>query len=305
MTARSPPVDVPQAVATPEEVTQFLAVWPGPRAGSGAGPELAAALGAVLGAAPATVDRPALIRWIAERLPARDDPAELLRAPHRADLVLAFGCARAEAWALEAFEQQVLPRARGALAKVAREPDRIRDLEQQLREHVLLARPDHPARIAEFTGDGPLASWVAVVAMRLALRRAQAPEAGPVEDLWESLLGRPRTPEDQAARRQHQEALRAAFEETARRLTVRERTLLRLHLVDGLNGEQIAALYGVHRSSVSRWVAACREQVLAGMRARLAERLGMGQASVESLVRDVQSQIDLSLSRVLAETPAP
>ncbi|WP_395812894.1 sigma factor-like helix-turn-helix DNA-binding protein [Archangium minus] len=53
-------------------------------------------------------------------------------------------------------------------------------------------------------------------------------------------------------------------------LPSRERTVLRLHLVEGLSLERIGTVYRTHKSTVSRWLARAREEVLAGTRSRLA-----------------------------------
>jgi hypothetical protein len=57
----------------------------------------------------------------------------------------------------------------------------------------------------------------------------------------------------------------------------------------------------VHGSTVSRWLTALRASVLEDVRVRLAERLGLAgnYADVDSLIRAVQSELDLTLSRLL------
>jgi RNA polymerase sigma-70 factor (ECF subfamily) len=76
--------------------------------------------------------------------------------------------------------------------------------------------------------------------------------------------------------------------------------VLRLHLVEGLALERIGAMYRTHKSTVSRWLARARQQVLEGTRARLAERLRLSPDELHSLLRDVPGQLELSLPALLA-----
>ena len=75
--------------------------------------------------------------------------------------------------------------------------------------------------------------------------------------------------------------------------------MLRLRLLDGLNIDQIGGIYGVHRATVARWIASAREQVLAGTRRELENMLDISDSEFDSLVKLVQSRIDLSISQFL------
>ncbi len=70
-------------------------------------------------------------------------------------------------------------------------------------------------------------------------------------------------------------------------------------MVNGWSVDRIGALYGVHRVTASRWVAAAREQLGAAIRSELASRLAISVDEVDSIVRLVQSRVDLSLERLL------
>ena len=77
------------------------------------------------------------------------------------------------------------------------------------------------------------------------------------------------------------------------------RALLRYSVVDGWTVERIGALYGVHRTTAARRVAAAREELGSAIRAELAARLAISVGDVDSIVRLVQSRIDVSLERLL------
>jgi len=59
-------------------------------------------------------------------------------------------------------------------------------------------------------------------------------------------------------------------------------------------------MYRVHRATAARWVAAAREALFEETRARV-ESVGVAGNELTSIVRLVQSQIHLSLTRLLQE----
>jgi RNA polymerase sigma-70 factor len=97
----------------------------------------------------------------------------------------------------------------------------------------------------------------------------------------------------------YQPEFKEALEQALVTLSSQHRNVLRLQVVGGLSGEQIASLYRVTRSTVSRWLSAARSEVLAETQRLLQQRLRLSPAEFHSLAGVVQSQLDLSLSRVL------
>ncbi|HZU81492.1 MAG TPA: sigma factor-like helix-turn-helix DNA-binding protein, partial [Polyangiaceae bacterium] len=102
------------------------------------------------------------------------------------------------------------------------------------------------------------------------------------------------------ARERYRDAFAPAFAAAVAGLERRDRTLLRLHLLGGVSLEQLAAVYGVHRATVVRWLAAARAQVLDATRANLIARLGVRADELESLMGLVQSRFDVSVERLFA-----
>jgi RNA polymerase sigma-70 factor (ECF subfamily) len=64
--------------------------------------------------------------------------------------------------------------------------------------------------------------------------------------------------------------------------------------------EAIAAVYGVHRMTISRRIAASRAEILATTQRLLRERLRVTPEELDSLLRLVQSRIDVSIRRYLS-----
>lgn len=237
------------------------------------------------------------LRHLAERLPGKAPPVDALREVYAADLYLACACAEGLPAAHAALEARFLGRVGAAVERVERSEEGVAEVRQRLREKLLTAEGGRRPKVAEYQGRGPLVAWLRAAAVRLALnlrrserRRARAEEevlaedAVPVGDMEAEYL-----------RRRYREDFQAALAEALAALPVRERTVLKLHVVEGLSLERIGALYQTHKSTVSRWVARAREEVLAQARERLVERLRLTPTELHSLLRAVRSQLDLSL----------
>jgi RNA polymerase sigma-70 factor (ECF subfamily) len=91
----------------------------------------------------------------------------------------------------------------------------------------------------------------------------------------------------------------AALKETLTELPVQQRNVLRLSFVEGLSIDEIGALHGVHRATAARWIAAAREAILDGTRRRLRSDLSLSDSEFDSVVRLVQSQLEVSLRGAL------
>ena len=83
----------------------------------------------------------------------------------------------------------------------------------------------------------------------------------------------------------------------------RDRLLLRLTTVSGLSHEQIANIYKVNQSTVSRWIARARAEVLEATERNVCRKLGVKRDEFMSLAGLLVSRIDLSISRVLETSP--
>ena len=71
--------------------------------------------------------------------------------------------------------------------------------------------------------------------------------------------------------------------------------MLRLQGLDGLSLEAIGEVYGVNKSTVSRWLARVHEVLLERTRSELGLRLTLDSAQLDSLFRAMRSSMELSL----------
>jgi RNA polymerase sigma-70 factor (ECF subfamily) len=286
------------------------------------------------------VDEGRFLAHLARHIPAA--PEEWLPALariHAADLYLAFACADQVPGALAVFEGtcgSIIDNALSGQATAAFADDakqlvreklfiggdggagddastelglpsgvsrgRGREPSEGARENI---EPSAGPRILSYAGRGPLAAWVAVSAQRtaLSLRRKEASaqarhRAAAAEEFAASVH-----PELAYLKRTYRAAFVTSFEEAFAALTNRERTLLRLHLVSRLRLEQMAPMFQVNISTVSRWLAGARESLLTQTREGLRRSLHLSPGEFDSLARLLRSQIDVSLVRLLADRP--
>jgi RNA polymerase sigma-70 factor (ECF subfamily) len=241
------------------------------------------------------------LRHLAERLPPGAEPERTLRALHASDLFLACACVHGDAAAHAALETHFLPKLAAAISRVDRAAD-ASEVCQLLREKLLTSEAGRPPRMADYQGQGPLAAWLRAAAVRTALnlRRSAGRQAHAEQEALADATLPEGHPELELLRQRHRADFQAALAESLAALSSRERTVLRLHLVEGLSLERIGAMYRTHKSTVSRWLAHAREEVRSGTHARLAERLRLSSGELHSLLRDVPGQLDLSLPALLA-----
>lgn len=241
--------------------------------------------------------------WLAERAPDEGDPAAVLAAMHTDDLYLACACAQGDSRALALFETKVLPAAGPAVARIDSDRDFVEEVLAEMRVRLLVDGEAGPARIRSYIGRGPLTSWVQVGAMRVAYGMKRRGPGEPPEDA-DRLAALPFAGADaelERIREEFAEPFQRAFGEALATLSARDRNVLRLHLVEGLNTESIGRMYRVHRATVARWIAAVHQTLLSETRRRLGRELGLDRAAFDSFMRLVQSQLEVSIVSALGD----
>lgn len=252
----------------------------------------------------------ALAAHLGRHAPASGDGGEALRAyldsVAAADLYLACACGRGEPAALGAFERAYLAELPSLLAGIALSPPQQDELRARLRDKLLFPPPGAEPKIATYSGRGALKAWLRVAARRAAMTLlGERPQEVAAEPALEAAASEP-PPELRYLRDRYRDELGRALREAFGTLSAQQRNALRLHFLEGLTDEKIGALLKVHRTTVTRWIDAAREQLLGETRRRLCERLQLRPAEAESLAGALRSQLDLSLTGLLrAPGPAP
>jgi RNA polymerase sigma-70 factor (ECF subfamily) len=247
------------------------------------------------------LDRRRYAAFVAERLGEGAPEGEVA-----ADLFLVCALTDGSTNALEHFDALYLSQLPQFLSRLETSAAERDEIGQRLRERLFVGAPGGAGpKIAEYRGHGRLGSWLRVVAIRTALNLRAGRKEQPGGEQAADALAAAADPELEYLRARYQGEFRAAFGAALAALEARDRTLLRLQLVDGLNIDAIGRLYGVHRATVARWLGAAREQLFTSTRDRLHRELGVSPAEFASLVRLVRSQLDVSVCRILAETQEP
>lgn len=242
------------------------------------------------------------VSYLVERLPAGEPRDQLLTRLACEDLYLCCAVRSEVATALDRFERAYLAPLTGAGLRTGLSEDDTREVLQLLRERLLVGAE---ARLAQYTGQGPLRSWLIICMLREArlyqkrLRR-QVPLDG--DGLDALVFASPDAAHIQA---ELQGAFKAAFRTAFESLTPRERTLLRYQILDGMAVHEIARIYRVHRVTVSRWLIDLRNRLEQETRAALAHKLNLRADELESHLRIIRSGLDLSLTRWLREKDPP
>jgi len=238
--------------------------------------------------------------YLAARRSAESAPPSAERV---AELYLTCACAKGLASALNVFELRFLSQVPAFLGRLALPDSTLTEIKQLLRAKLFITTPSAPGKISEYSGQGALHGWLRVVAMRTAisfLRQSDGKHHTPLGD-DDQALAVTEDPELTYLRNRYQSEFKEAFAAALAQLGSEQRNLLRLHLIDGMNIDKLAVMFQIHRATAARWLHSAREAVFTQTRRLLQQRLRLSPAEFDSLVRVLRSQLDLSVTRLLAE----
>jgi len=218
------------------------------------------------------------------------------------DLYLAFGCVQGSPAALQAFDRIHGSEMR-QLSERLLSPALAQEVVQRLSQQLLVGTDERPPGIAQYAGQGRLRGWLRVTTVREAVRtrKKTGGEVPAEEQALEAAGADGGDPELRYMRELYKGEFRGAFADALTALSVRERTLLRYTVIDGLSVDRIGGIYRVHRATAARWVAKAREHLVVETRRELTRRLAVGGAEQESILRLIRSDLDLSIRSFLRE----
>jgi len=224
-----------------------------------------------------------------------------------ADLYLACACSRGVTGALAAFDREYMREVDIALARMRVGPPRLADVKQLVRQRLFVGggtagAPTSSGKISEYGGRGDLRRWVRSVAVRTCLNEMRKGKREVLVDddhlIAQHAIGAD-DPEVEYMKRTYSSEFKAAFAEALGQLGAREQTLLRYHHVDGLNIDEIGAIYRVHRVTAFRWLEKAKDALVKSTLDLLRTRLKLPADELDSVLRMIRSQIHLSLVRHL------
>jgi RNA polymerase sigma-70 factor len=243
------------------------------------------------------------VAYVVERARRQDDLETALARLQLDDLALAWWCTTGDSRAVAAFEAAHAEDLRRLLVRFHRlDADELR---QRLRVKLFLGSDTSQPRIRDYAGFGLLQNWFRVVATRVFLDAAREHNRSRSDELPDEMLAAlidPRaSPQASALRAQVIAAIKTALASALGSLPPRERTFLRHVLIDHLTLEQIATTYDIHRVSVSRIVGAARAKLREQARAAAIAELGIGPHSLASAIRELESDLDVSLTALFGD----
>ncbi len=272
------------------------------------GERLVALVGSARAAHPEIrLDDEVFTRHLAQHLPEGATLDARLGVICAGDLYLACACAAGVLAAIETLDRQYRPQVGSFLAPLHPAPDFVEDVAQAVLERLLTRAEGRPPKIAEYSGRGPLAAWLRVVTVRAAvnLRRKRTEELvlESEEELPEPLPDTPQDPEGELLKQRYSGVYNAAFLAAASALTTEQQDLLRLHYAEGMKVEELERKLGVSRATIFRRIDAAKKEILTRARRVLRENLDLRPDEVESLMRLMRSQLDLSFSSAFRKKP--
>lgn len=231
------------------------------------------------------------------------DPAALLTL-RAADLYLSTACAEAVPGAIEAFDALFGAEVERVLSRARVHGLELDDFRQVCREK-LFAR-ERP-KIADYGGQGDLRAWLRVTLTRTLLDHVKKRRELPGREGNEP-LSLP-APDDDAElgymKAHYRDAFRRAFEHAAAGLDPADRNVLRQHYSLGLGIDDLARVFGIHRATAARRIAKARDALFAGTRLELRRDLGLRPDELDSVMRLIESQVHVTVDRVLGKDLEP
>jgi len=264
-------------------------------------PALLAAWREAYAASPALAARAAAFgRALARSVDPRAIAASIARL-RVADLSLACAAGQGDRDAIALLDRDLLPKLRPTLVRARFSVSEIDDVLATMMERLLVVADGEEPLIAQYRGRGDLLCWIRVSALRLARRMFPTRREIPIADqLLTSLapLDGGASPELEYFKRRYARDFDQAFRDAVAAAPRRDRTLLRLHWLNGLTLDQLAAIYHVPRSTLARQITRARDGLLDDVHRRLQDRLGIATAELHSILRLVASRIELTLDAV-------
>lgn len=212
-------------------------------------------------------------------------------------LTLAAACLEGQPAAISIFDSVYLTPLDRVLRKLDGGSELAAETIQGLRAQFLVERP---SAFLSYSGRGALSVWLKVIAVRAAQKLRRGTGNAPSTDDELTTLPAPEAdPELRFMKLQHRAHFKASFQAALGSLGARERSVLRMSLVEGLSIDDIGRVYDVHRATAARWLTSARELLVSSCRTRLAEQLKISEAELDEMMGTVQSNLSISLSSLV------
>jgi RNA polymerase sigma-70 factor (ECF subfamily) len=238
------------------------------------------------------------VRWLAERTPAGSEPREAIEQLRISEIWLACACAHRSSRAMAFFDVLFLTPAAEALVRSGHHPADVDDALQLLRERLFVSE----GRIAQFSGRGSLASWARVsLARQLTSLQRSSERTLPLADDDASAPPPSAGPEMLVTRRRYGHVFHEALKEAFAGLKHDQRTVLRLHFVDGMNLDSIAPILRVSRATAGRRILNARNALVDRVLALMGERLRTTPSEIQSVLANMWGSLSVGVGQALSD----
>lgn len=223
------------------------------------------------------------------------------------DLYLACGCVLGHVAAIRALEAHYFPLVEGALSRSGFDAATIADVIQEVRASLLVPRGAEPPRLAKYGGKGKLLGWLRVIARRAANAKHvhdRPKEVELDEDSLEKMLPMLELePELDVARRESRALFTRALAVGFAALPTGDRRLLRESVLHGVGTPELAARYGVDRTTMFRRLKGAEKKLRANVRRFMTGQGALSFTEYESVMRLLSTApSELSVDDALART---
>ena len=217
-------------------------------------------------------------------------------AERAAELALGMACAQGDPTALMILERTYLSALPRAIGHMKLDADTVDEVVQEVRRKLLVG---DPPKIGEYAGKGSLRGLLKVTATRTAISLLR--KTGRVGPGDEPIVDASQSHDLEASflKREYRGVFCDAFEAAIRGLDRHERNLLRLHFLGKVTLEQLAKMYGVHRATIVRRIAAVRESLEKETRGKMRDALKLDARELDSVMELIRSRLDVSVERML------
>lgn len=242
------------------------------------------------------LERTRFVAFVEQTLASADDltPATV----DAAECFVACACISGDARAIRAFGERHAQAIRSAVRGMPDAAALLDEVRQRLWERLFVAADGRAPKIAGYAGRGRLAGLVALAARREATRITKQRER--VSDgVAEQALGTVGVAAGVEVRSAFTSDLRGALSRAWHELEPREATLLRLRYLEGLTPTSIAHAYQTHRTTVARWITRAEHRLADATRRMLRTEHGLSGDTLDSLIREVQADLGISLRSLL------
>lgn len=245
-------------------------------------------------------DEGAFVAYLGRRCETEEVVAFLGRVDAEA-ATLVFACRGGDGAALRRFEATYFREVEVGASRLRCSADELDEIRQATREALFGADAGGRPKVLGMTARGDLRALIRLIALRAGIsgRRKQGRHVTDGDDAVLALEDLGPTASMALVKAEHRERFAAALEAAIARLDAKSRTLLRMYELDGVDQSALARMHRVDRSTVARWLARARKELLKYTRGELVERFGVRRGELDSFLDVLRSGFEVSVFRLL------